>query len=40
MGNTASLVNPTGDIMFTTVGAGANDSYQVVMRLKKNYKVQ
>ena len=40
MGNTASLVNPTGDIMFTTVGAGANDSYQIVMRLKKNYKVQ
>ena len=40
MGKTASLVNPTGDIMFTTVGAGANDSYQVVMRLKKNYKVQ
>jgi hypothetical protein len=40
MGNTASLVNPTGDILFTTVNAGTNDSYQVVMRLKKNYKVQ
>ena len=40
MGNTATLVNPTGDVLFTTVGAGANDSYQVVMRLKKNYKVQ
>mgnify|MGYP003114079409 CR=1 FL=1 len=40
MGNTASLVNPTGDILFTTTGAGANDSYQIVMRLKKNYKVQ
>tara|TARA_B100001057_G_scaffold464895_1_gene520492 strand:- start:8606 stop:9346 length:741 start_codon:yes stop_codon:yes gene_type:complete len=40
MGNTASLVNPTGDILFTTTGAAANDSYQIVMRLKKNYKVQ
>ena len=40
MGNTATLVNPTGDVLFTTVGAGANDSYQIVMRLKKNYKVQ
>ncbi len=40
MGNTASLVNPTGDVLFTTTGAAANDSYQIVMRLKKNYKVQ
>ena len=41
MGNTATLVNPTGDILFTTTGAGAtSDSYQIVMRLKKNYKVQ
>ena len=40
MGNSASSVNPTGDVLFTTVGAGANDSYQIVMRLKKNYKVQ
>ncbi len=40
MGNTASLVNPTGDVLFSTVNAGANDSYQIVMRLKKNYKVQ
>ena len=40
IGNTATLVNPTGDVLFTTVGAGANDSYQIVMRLKKNYKVQ
>ena len=40
MGNTSTLVNPTGDVLFTTVGAGANDSYQIVMRLKKNYKVQ
>lgn len=41
MGNTASLVNPTGDILFTTTGAGAtSDSYQIVLKLKKNYKVQ
>jgi hypothetical protein len=40
MGNTASLTNPTGDVLFTTTGAAANDSYQIVMRLKKNYKVQ
>jgi|TARA_R100001463_G_scaffold46044_5_gene94569 hypothetical protein len=40
MGNSSSLVNPTGDVLFTTTGAAANDSYQIVMRLKKNYKVQ
>lgn len=40
MGNTASIANPTGDVLFTTTGAAANDSYQVVMRLKKNYEVQ
>ena len=40
MGNTASLDNPSGDVLFTTTGAAANDSYQIVMRLKKNYKVQ
>jgi len=40
MGNTASLDNPSGDVLFTTTGAAANDSYQIVMRLKKKYKVQ
>ena len=40
MGNGATLVNPTGDVLFTTTGAAANDSYQIVMRVKKNYKVQ
>ena len=40
MGNGATLINPTGDVAFTTTGAAANDSYQIVMRVKKNYKVQ
>ena len=40
MGNGATLINPTGDVLFTTTGAAANDSYQIVMRVKKNYKVQ
>ena len=29
--------NPTGDIKFTTTGAGSGDSYQVVLTMKKKY---
>jgi len=29
--------NPTGDIKFTTTGAGAGDSYQVVLTMTKKY---
>ena len=29
--------SPTGDIKFTTTGAGAGDSYQIVLTLKKKY---
>ena len=29
--------NPTGDIFFTTTGAGSGDSYQVVLTMKKKY---
>ena len=29
--------SPTGDIKFTTTGAGAGDSYQVVLTMKKKY---
>ena len=31
----ADLTNPTGDIMFTTVGHGAGDSYEITLRLRK-----
>lgn len=26
----------TGDIMFTTIGAGANDTYSIILHMKKN----
>ena len=29
--------SPTGDIKFTTTGAGSGDSYQVVLTMKKKY---
>ena len=29
--------SPTGDIKFTTTGAGAGDSYQIVLTMKKKY---
>jgi hypothetical protein len=29
--------SPTGDILFTTTGAGAGDSYQIVLTMAKKY---
>jgi len=29
--------SPTGDIKFTTTGAGSGDSYQIVLTMKKKY---
>ena len=35
--NTAAASGKTGDIKLTTTGAGANDSYVIVLTLFKNY---
>ena len=29
--------SPTGDVKFTTTGAGSGDSYQIVLTMKKKY---
>jgi hypothetical protein len=35
--NNAAAGGKTGDILFTTTGAGSGDTYSVVLKLKKNY---